>query len=174
MDHLHRRSSAISPQIRALKTKYCRLNSLGPLMETLSSPVPAPFVYTLKSAVSFTLRPFGCRPRPVALHRLGLHAADTRGRALKRFQTLERRSHASFGGEEWDEAWSQRWKSETKQSTTSTQNKAWKTLTLCKLLPHTIRRLLCLSHPTESNYRPHREGNEQLSSGGKWSIPLIS
>lgn len=30
----------------------------------------------MKSAVSFTLSPLGCRPRPLALHRLGLQAEE--------------------------------------------------------------------------------------------------
>lgn len=34
-------------------------DSLGPLTETLSAPLPAPLVKTLKSATSFTLTPVG-------------------------------------------------------------------------------------------------------------------
>lgn len=49
-------------------------DSLGPLTETLSSPLPAPLVKTLKSATSFTLTPLGCRPLPVALQAFGFMA----------------------------------------------------------------------------------------------------
>lgn len=49
-------------------------DSLGPLTETSSVPLPAPLVKTLKSATSFTLRPLGCRPLPVALQAFGLMA----------------------------------------------------------------------------------------------------
>lgn len=34
-------------------------DSLGPLTETFSAPLPAPLVKTLKSATSFTLTPLG-------------------------------------------------------------------------------------------------------------------
>lgn len=44
------------------------------MTETLSSPLPAPLVKTLKSATSFTLTPFGWRPLPVALQALGFVA----------------------------------------------------------------------------------------------------
>lgn len=47
---------------------------LGPFTLTLSSPLPAPRVWTLKSATSFTLTPFGWRPRPLARQALGLQA----------------------------------------------------------------------------------------------------
>lgn len=49
-------------------------DSLGPLTETFSSPLPAPLVKTLKSATSFTLTPFGWRPLPVALQAFGFTA----------------------------------------------------------------------------------------------------
>lgn len=51
-------------------------HSLGPLTVTLSSPLPAPLVNTLKSATSFTRTPLGCRPRPEALQALGLQARE--------------------------------------------------------------------------------------------------
>lgn len=51
-------------------------HSLGPLTVTLSSPLPAPLVNTLKSATSFTRTPLGCRPRPVARQPLGLQAGE--------------------------------------------------------------------------------------------------
>lgn len=51
-------------------------HSLGPLTVTLSSPLPAPLVNTLKSATSFTRTPLGCRPRPEALQALGLQAGE--------------------------------------------------------------------------------------------------
>lgn len=53
-------------------------HSLGPLTVTLSSPLPAPLVNTLKSATSFTRTPLGCRPRPEARQALGLQAAGWR------------------------------------------------------------------------------------------------
>lgn len=58
---------------------YVRSHSvlLGPFTVTLSSPLPAPLVYTLKSATSFTLKPFGWRPLPDALQAFGLQAART-------------------------------------------------------------------------------------------------
>lgn len=49
-------------------------HSLGPLTVTLSSPLPAPLVNTLKSATSFTRTPLGCSPRPEARQTLGLQA----------------------------------------------------------------------------------------------------
>lgn len=49
-------------------------DSLGPLTVTLSAPLPAPLVKTLKSATSFTLTPLGWRPLPVALHAFGFIA----------------------------------------------------------------------------------------------------
>lgn len=49
-------------------------DSLGPLTETFSAPLPAPLVKTLKSATSFTLTPLGWRPLPVALHAFGFMA----------------------------------------------------------------------------------------------------
>lgn len=49
-------------------------DSLGPLTETFSSPLPAPLVKTWKSATSFTLTPFGWRPLPVALQAFGFTA----------------------------------------------------------------------------------------------------
>ena len=49
-------------------------DSLGPLTETLSAPLPAPLVKTLKSATSFTRTPLGCRPLPVARQAFGLIA----------------------------------------------------------------------------------------------------
>ena len=52
--------------------------SLGPLTVTLSSPLPAPLVNTLKSATSLTRTPLGCRPRPEALQALGLQAGRKR------------------------------------------------------------------------------------------------
>lgn len=53
-------------------------HSLGPLTVTLSSPLPAPLVNTLKSATSFTRTPLGCRPRPEARQALGLQAGGKR------------------------------------------------------------------------------------------------
>lgn len=52
--------------------------SLGPLTVTLSSPLPAPLVNTLKSATSLTRTPLGCRPRPEARQALGLQAGRKR------------------------------------------------------------------------------------------------
>lgn len=52
-------------------------DSLGPLMETFSSPLPAPLVKTLKSATSFTLTPLGWRPLPVALQAFGFTAESS-------------------------------------------------------------------------------------------------
>lgn len=49
-------------------------DSLGPLTETFSAPLPAPLVKTLKSATSFTLTPLGWRPLPVALQAFGFMA----------------------------------------------------------------------------------------------------
>lgn len=51
---------------------------LGPLTVTLSSPLPAPLVNTLKSATSFTRTPLGCKPRPEARQALGLQAGEQR------------------------------------------------------------------------------------------------
>lgn len=51
-------------------------NLLGPFTTTFSSPLPAPFVYTLKSATSFTRTPLGCRPRPTARQAPGLQAVN--------------------------------------------------------------------------------------------------
>lgn len=51
-----------------MKPPQLGLYSLGPLMSTSRSPVPAFLVSTLKSPTCFTLNPEGCRPRPVALH----------------------------------------------------------------------------------------------------------
>ena len=57
-------------------------HSLGPLTVTLSSPLPAPLVNTLKSATSLTRTPLGCRPRPEARQALGLQAGrEKRGDA---------------------------------------------------------------------------------------------
>lgn len=57
-------------------------HSLGPLTVTLSSPLPAPLVNTLKSATSLTRTPLGCRPRPEARQALGLQAGrEKRGEA---------------------------------------------------------------------------------------------
>lgn len=55
-------------------------HSLGPLTVTLSSPLPAPLVNTLKSATSFTRTPLGCRPRPEARQALGLQAGERKRR----------------------------------------------------------------------------------------------
>lgn len=49
-------------------------DSLGPLTETFSVPLPAPLVKTLKSATSLILTPLGCSPLPVALQALGFIA----------------------------------------------------------------------------------------------------
>ena len=51
-------------------------NLLGPFTVTFSSPLPAPFVYTLKSAVSFTRTPLGWRPLPTARQAPGLQAVS--------------------------------------------------------------------------------------------------
>lgn len=51
-------------------------HSLGPLMSTFRSPVPAFLVSTLKSPACFTLIPADCRPRPDALQAAGTQAAE--------------------------------------------------------------------------------------------------
>lgn len=63
-------------------------HSLGPLTVTLSSPLPAPLVNTLKSATSFTRTPLGCRPRPEARQALGLQAREETERRLGVLRSL--------------------------------------------------------------------------------------
>ena len=56
------------------RSLQCKLYSLGPLMSTFRSPLPAFLVSTLKSPTCFTLSPDGWRPRPVALQAPGMQA----------------------------------------------------------------------------------------------------
>lgn len=66
--------AALQTRTQRGREKRGRSDSLGPLTETFSSPLPAPLVKTLKSATSFTLTPFGWRPLPVALQAFGFTA----------------------------------------------------------------------------------------------------
>lgn len=61
-------------------------DSLGPLTETLSAPLPAPLVKTLKSATSFTLTPVGWSPLPVALQAFGFMAERNNNKCEKNIQ----------------------------------------------------------------------------------------
>ena len=80
-----RRASGLPSNSPKAATAHLQVNLLGPFTMTFSSPLPAPFVYTLKSAVSFTRTPLGWRPRPTARQAPGLHAVG-RGSPLSHWE----------------------------------------------------------------------------------------
>lgn len=85
---------------------------LGPLIWTRSSPLPAPFVYTLKSATSFTRTPLGCKPRPMARQAFGLLATKRKERLFLILQYKYKKAKKGYTHMNvevvevsWDYAW---------------------------------------------------------------------
>lgn len=85
----------IKEKVRHYAEKRELSDSLGPLTETFSSPLPAPLVKTLKSATSFTLTPLGWSPLPVALQAFGFIAEKNNNKCKREHHFTEHKAESS-------------------------------------------------------------------------------